>query len=209
MYSAVAPTEMGLTDLVTHTTDTGEHRFIRLPLRRLLINKQEGECSEVQKLLDRGIIEPCQSSWTSPVVLVTKKDGFTRLCVDYQKVNDITHKDSYPLPRIDDTLDGLRVSQYFSTLDLYSWQVNMDPKDIDKMTFVTHQGLFRFTVLPFGLCNSPALFELVLTALHWKICFIYLADVIIHGGNFYDTLDRLKLAWKHIQEVPLKLKPSK
>ncbi len=90
-------------------------------------------------MLDRGIIEPCQSSWASPVVSVTKKEGSTRFCVDYHKVNEVTHKDAYPLPRIDDTLDALRGSQYFSTLDLYSgyWQVKIDPADIDKTAFVT------------------------------------------------------------------------
>ncbi len=85
-------------------------------------------------MLDRGIIEVCQSSWGSPVVLVTKKDSSTRFCVDYRKVNDITGKDAYPLPQIDDTLDALRGSQYFSTLDLYSgyWQVKMDPRTSTK-----------------------------------------------------------------------------
>ncbi len=166
-------------------------------------------------MLDRGVIEPCQSSWASPVVLVTKKDGSTRFCVDYRKVNEVTKKDAYPLPRIDDTVDALRASQYFSTLDLYSgyWQVKMDPDDIDKTAFVTRQGLFRFTVMPFGLCNAPATFkrlmELVLSGLNWKICLIYLDDVIVYGGNFYDSLDRLKIVSQRIREANLKLKPSK
>ena len=163
-------------------------------------------------MLDRGVIEPCQSSWASPVVLVTKKDGSTRFCVDYCKVNEITRKDAYPLPPRDDTLDALRGSQYFSTLDLYSgyWQVKMDPKDINKTAFVTRQWLFHFMV---GLCNAPATFEqlmeLVLSGLNWKICLIYLDDVIVYGGNFYDALDRLKIVWQRIREANLKLKPSK
>ncbi len=111
------PEDMGQIDLVTHTIDTGEHRPIGLHPRRLPITKQDVETAEVQKMLDRGIIEPCQS--TSPVVLVTKKDGFTRFCVDYRKVNEVTRKGAYPLPWIDDTLDALRGSQYFSNLDLY------------------------------------------------------------------------------------------
>ncbi len=100
-------------------------------------------------MLDQGVIEPCQSSWASPVVLVTKKDGTTRFCMDYRKLNDVTRKDAYPVPRIDDTLDALRGSQYFSTLDLYSgyWQVEMDQQNIDKTAFVTRQGPFRFTVM--------------------------------------------------------------
>ena len=150
-------------------------------------------------MLDRGVIEPCQSSWASPVVLVTKKDGSTRFCVDYRKVNEVTRKDAYPLPRIDDTLDALRGSQYFSTLDLYSgsWQVKMDAADTDMTTLIIRQGLFRFTVMPFGLSNAPATFErlmkLVLSGLNWKTCLIYLDDVIVYGGNFYDSLDRLKI----------------
>ncbi len=90
-------------------------------------------------MLDRGVIEPCQSSWASPVVLVMKKDGTTRFCVDYRKLNGVTKKDAYPLPRTDDTLDALRGSVYFSTLDLYSgyWQVEMGQRDIDKTAFVT------------------------------------------------------------------------
>ena len=110
--------------------------------------------------------------------------------MDYRKVNEVTRKDAYPLQRIDNTLDALRGSQYFSTLDLYSgyWQVKMDLKDINKTAFVTRQGLFRFTVMPFGLCNTPATFkrlmELVLSGLNWKICLIYLDDVIVYSGNF-------------------------
>ncbi len=189
--------------------DTGKHRPIRLPPRRLPITKEEVECAEVQKMLDRGVIEPCQSSWASPVVLVAKEDGSTRFCVDYRKVNDVTRKDAYPLPWIDDTLDALRGSQYFSTFDVYSgyWQVKMDPKDIDKMAFVTRQGLFRFTVMPFGLGNAPATFErlmeLILTGLNWKICLIYLDDVIVYGGNFYEALDRLKQVWQTYQRGTL------
>ncbi len=87
------------------------------------------------------------------------------------------------------------------------------PKDIDKTTFVSRQGLFRFTMMPFGLCNAPARFEwlmeLILTGLNWKIYLIYLDDVIVYGGNFYEALDRLKQVWQHIRKAHLKLKPSK
>ncbi len=129
--------------------------------------------------------------------------------MDFRKV---IRKD-YPLPRIDDTLDALRGSQYFRTLDLYSryWQVKMDTRDIDKTAFVTRQGLFRFIVMLFGLCNAPATFErlmeLVLYGLNWKICLIYLDDVILYGGNFDDALGRLKTAWQCIREANLKLNP--
>ncbi len=92
--------------------------------------------------------------------IVTKKDGTTRFCVDYRKLNDVTRKDAYPLPHIDDTLGALCSYTYFSTLDLCSgyWQVEMDQQDIDKTAFVNRQGLFRFTVMSFGLCKAPATF---------------------------------------------------
>ncbi len=88
------PNDMWRTDLVTHTIDTEENCPIRLPPRRLPITKQDVEQAEVQKMLDRGVIEPCQISWASPVVLVTKKDDSTRFCVDYRKLNDVTRKDA-------------------------------------------------------------------------------------------------------------------
>ncbi len=209
------PADMSRTGLVKHTIDTGDQRPIWLPPCKLPITKQEIEKEEVQKMLDRGVIEPCQSSWASPVVLVTKKDRTTRFCVDYRKLNDVTRKDAYPLPRIDDTLDALRCSQYFSTLDLYSgyWQVEMDQQDIDKTAFVTRQGLFRFTVMPFGLCNASATFErlmeLVLKDLNCKVCLIYLDDIIVYDAGFYPALDRLKMVWRHIREANLKLKLTK
>ena len=135
---------MGGTDYVEHTIDTGDSRPIRLQPHRLPISKQDCETQEVQKMLKRGIVEPSSSPWASPVVLVTKKDGSTRFCVDYRKLNDVTRKDAYPLPRIDDTLDALKGSMYFSTLDLYSgyWQVKMDEADKRKTAFITRQGLF-------------------------------------------------------------------
>ena len=105
-----------------------------------------------------GQIEPSDSMWASPVVLVTKKDGSTRLCVDYRRLNDTTVKDAYPLPHIDDSLRLLGRQQWLFTMDLASvyWQVAMSPDASWKATFVTHTGLFQFQVMPFGLCNAPA-----------------------------------------------------
>jgi hypothetical protein len=195
------PDDMGHTDLVQHQIDTGDARPIRLPPRRIPIAKQKTETDEIKRMLDRGVIQPSASAWASPVVLVTKKDGTTRFCIDYRKLNDVTRKDAYPLPRIDDTLDALAGLTYFSTLDLYSgyWQVAMDPMDREKTAFTTRHGLFEWRVMPFGLCSAPATFErlieLVLHGLTWSLCLVYLDDVIVFGTGFEQSLDNLRTVW--------------
>ena len=110
----------------------------------------------VNQMLSRNIIEPAQGPWSSLVVLVRKRDGSTRFCVDFRKVNQVTKKDAQPLPRIDDTLDALGAAKWFSTLDLASgyWQVEVEPADREKTAFATPQGLYQFRVMPFGLCNA-------------------------------------------------------
>ncbi|GFU29443.1 hypothetical protein TNCV_418791 [Trichonephila clavipes] len=110
---------------------------------------------------NNDVIEPSSSPWASPIVLVRKKDGSPRFCVGYYRLNDVTKKDSYPLPRIDDPLDTLADNTWFSTLDLKSryWQVELQPDDKEKTAFTTGQGLWQFKVVPFGLCNAPATFE--------------------------------------------------
>ena len=116
--------------------------------------RREQEC--VKEMLTRGQIEPSDSPWASSVVLVMKKDGLTRFCVDYRRLNSLTVKDAYPLPRIDDSLRLLGNQQWLSTMDLASgyWQVAMSPEAKRKAAFVTNEGLFQFRVMPFGLCNA-------------------------------------------------------
>ena len=123
-------------------------------------------------------------------MLVNKKDGSTRFCVDYRKVNEVTHKDSYPLPRIDDTIEALAGSKWFSTLDLKSgyWQVLLSEEAKEKTAFSSGSGLWQFKVMPFGLCNVPATFEClmeqVLVGLPTSIALVYLDDILIPGRSF-------------------------
>ena len=149
----------GHTDAVEHTIDTRHSTPIRCAPRRMSPQKIKQEESCVAQMLAVGQIEPSDSPWSAPVVLVTKKDGGTRLCVDYRRLNLATVRDAYPLPRIDDTLDMLAGKRWFSTLDLASgyWQVS--PEARCKTAFATHSGLFQFKVMPFGLCSAPATFE--------------------------------------------------
>ncbi|GFX53998.1 retrovirus-related Pol polyprotein from transposon 17.6 [Trichonephila clavipes] len=153
--------DIGHTTVTQHRIDTADHPPIKQHPRRLPFAKQEEVGTLLREMQENDIIEPSSSPWASPIVLVRKKDGSTRFCVDYRKLNDVTKKDSYPLPRIDDTLDTLSGHKWFSTLDLKSgyWQVEIHPEDREKTAFTSGQGLWQFKVMPFGLCNAPATFE--------------------------------------------------
>ena len=163
----------------------------------------------------QDVIEPSSSPWSSPVVLVRKKDGTYRFCVDYRQLNKLTKKDAHPLPRIDDTLDSLQGSCWFSTLDLASgyWQVEVDPAHKEKTAFTTPFGLHQFKVMPFGLCNAPSTFqrlmELVLAGLQWSICLVYLDDIIIHSKTVKEHLARLREVFTRLRQAGLKIKPAK
>lgn len=212
-----APTasHLGRTGEVQHTIDTGDAPPIRLRPYRTSPGQREEIDTQIADMLSQNIIQESVSPWAAPVVLVKKKDGTTRFCVDYRKLNEITKKDSYPLPRIDDTLDALQGSQIFSTLDLRSgyWQIELHPTAKEKSAFITHKGLYEFTVLPFGLCNSPSTFqrlmEHVLRGLNWKTCLIYIDDIIIYSRSFEEHLQHLEDVFLRLRQANVKLKPSK
>ena len=104
-----------------------------------------------------GVIRPSNSPWSSPVVLVRKRDGTLRFCIDYRVLNFVTKPDVFPLPRINDLLDQLGKSKYYTTLDLASgyWQIKVNTNSQEKTAFATHQGSFKFRVMPFGVMNTP------------------------------------------------------
>jgi len=170
------------TPLVEHTIDTGDHRPIRQPLRRQQFQHQEFIDEETNRMLEYRIIEPAASPWASNVVLVKKKDGSLRFCVDYRKLNSITYKDSYPLQLIDNCLNAQGGSSWYSTLDLRSGYYNIPiaESDRDKSAFITRQGCFRFTVMPFGLTCAPSVFQRLMDVV---LCGLILPDLFGLSGR--------------------------
>jgi len=166
-------------------------------------------------MLKAGVIEPSCSSWTSNLVVVAKKDGSLRFCVDYRKLNSVTRRDAYPLPSIDECLDALSGSCYFSAFDLRSscHQLPMDMKDADKTTFIVRAGTYRFRRLPFGLCNAGSTFQrviyLALNGLNFYMCLVYLDDIIVYSTTVKEHLLRLRKLFDRLRIANLKLKPSK
>lgn len=188
---------------------------IRQPPRRLPASLKGEVDKEIQGMLQTGVVRPSTSPWSSPVVLVKKRDGAWRFCIDFRKVNAATHRDAYPLPRIDETLDSLANAVLFTTLDLASgyWQVELDESSKEKTAFSTSAGHYEFNVMPFGLTNAPATFqrlmECVLAGLSPAQCLIYLDDIIVYGTSFEDHLEHLENVLTKLGEAGLKLKPTK
>lgn len=207
---------------IRHTTLT-KHRIITdesaRPIHqspyRVSMKEREAIRKQIKEMLHDDVIEPSQSPWASPVVLVKKRDNTLRLCVDYRRLNKVTRKDVYPLPRIDDALDRLCNARYFSSMDLKSgyWQLEVDERDREKIAFITPDGLYQFKVMPFGLCTAPATFQrvmdTVLAGLKWQTCLVYLDDVIVFASTFKEHLSRLEVVLRAIKSSGLTLKSEK
>lgn len=214
IFSA-GPLDQGRTNLIKHSIDTGSSSPIKIPPRRIPLSKREEVTELVTDMHKRNVIEPCNGPWASPVVLVKKKDGSYRFCVDYRLLNDKTRKDSYPLPRMDDLFSTLAGAKWFSTMDLQSgyWQVEMEERDKEKTAFTTGDGLWQFNVMPFGLCNAPATFERLMDKLFqgmsWQTMLIYLDDIIAYSISFDDHLAVLEQIFNRLRAANLKLNPTK
>ncbi|CAF4780676.1 unnamed protein product, partial [Rotaria sp. Silwood2] len=167
-------------------------KFIFIPHTLLNVNKNKARILliNVQKLLERGQIEESTSPWSSPIVLVKKKDKTMRFCIDYRQLNAITIKDAFPLPRIDETFDQLSDATYYTKFDFKSgyYQVPLSKEDRPKTAFSTHDNHYQFTVLPQGITNGPATFRRVINHIlgptRWKYALAYIDDVIIYSKTF-------------------------
>ena len=207
--------DMGKTDTEVHRIPTGDARPVRLQPRRVPLAYQQDVEDQIQQFLDLGIVEDCQSPWAAPLVIVKKKDGSNRVCIDYRELNNVTQKDAHPLPRIKDSLDALRGASVYSSLDLTRayHQVVVHPEDRDKTAFVTGRGHhLRFVTMPFGLCNAPSTFqrlmERVLQGMLYRFVLVYLDDIVVFSKTPEEHLGHLAQVFRRIQEHGLKLKPK-
>nr|KAG5696950.1 hypothetical protein BaRGS_015914 [Batillaria attramentaria] len=206
---------LGYTDIVQHRIPTTDNVPVSQPYRSIPPTQLQEVKEHLQGLLQSGAIVPSHSPYAAPVVLVRKKDGSLRLCVDYRRLNMKTVRDAYPLPRIQESFDSLVGAQYFSTLDLASGyhQIAMAPDDQHKTAFTTPFGLFEYTRMPFGLTSAPATFQRLMQATMSDFLFqfllVYLDDLLIFSRTFKEHLQHLERLLQRIAETGLKLKMEK
>lgn len=214
-FSGLFDGRLGRTSLVEHEIVTGDAKPVHLAPYRTSPAKKELIESQIKDMLKDGIIEPASGPWAAPVVIVPKHSGEPRFCVDYRALNKLTVKDSYPLPRIDESLDFLARGTFISTIDLARgyWQVAVAEDSKPKTAFISHCGLFQFRVLPFGLCNAPATFQrlmnTVLAGLIYKSCAVYLDDIVVASPTFEQHLVDLRDVLTRLESAGLSIKLAK
>jgi hypothetical protein len=207
--------DLGLTHLTEHPIATGDAAPVKLPPRRVPLAFANDEKKAIDDLLKMGVIRKSTSPWASPLVLVRKKSGAVRPCVDYRRVNALVKPDDFPLPRIQDCLDAVAGAKYFSTFDLTSgyFQIPLKESDIPKSAFVSKYGQYEMTKMPFGLNCAANTFqrtmELALQGLQWETCLIYIDDIVVFGATFNEHLYRVEQLLSRLSDPGLKLKPGK
>ncbi|MGH0149668.1 UNVERIFIED_CONTAM: hypothetical protein FKN15_015787 [Acipenser sinensis] len=207
--------DYGRTGIIKHFIPTGEVAPIRERYRPIPPTLYQEMRGLLEGMLHSGVIRESTSPWAAPIVLVRKKDGTLRFCVDYRKLNAVTHKDAYPLPRIEEALTTLSKAKYYSTLDLASgyWQVEVALQDREKTAFSTPVGLYEFERMPFGLCNAPATFQRLMQSCLGRLVseslLVYLDDVIVFSADFETHLHDLEAVFERMAKYGLKLRPEK
>ena len=214
---ALSDKELGETNVVSHSIDTGNAPPVKSTPRRLPYSLRKELEEEMDSLLKTGCIEPSVSPYSSPLVLVRKKTGGIRVCVDYRALNRDTVPDCYPIPRIDELVDivGRRRATVFSALDLMKGyhQVQVEEDSKMKTAFTCHLGLYQYRRMPFGLTNAPATFQRLMGKLFggkdWEFVFVYLDDILIASRDLQEHLEHLQKVAQRLRESGLRLKPAK
>jgi hypothetical protein len=182
---------------------------------RMVANELEELKKQLRELQEKGYIRPSSSPWGSPVLFVKKKDGSLRMCIDYRSLNEVTIKNKYPLPRIDDLFDQVKGAKYFSKIDLRSgyYQLKIRLSDIPKTAFVTHYGQYEFTVMPFGLTNAPAYFMNLMNKVFMeeldKFVVVFIDDILIYSKSADEHEQHLRVILNKLRAHELYAKFSK
>ena len=208
--------EIGCTDTAEHVIELLDTEPFKERFRCIAPPLVEEVREHIQEMLDGGAIRPSQSPWCNAVVLVRKKDGGLRFCIDFRRLNRQTKKDAFPLPRMQETMESMVGARLFSTMDLKSgfWQVKMAKESQQYTAFtVGSMGVYEFLRMPYGLCNAPATFQRLmqncLGELNLTYTLIYLDDVIVFSSTEKDHIHHLRVVFGRFLEHGLKLKPSK
>lgn len=216
------PNQLGTCKLGSLSIDTGDSQPIKSSYYKLPYAKQEQLKQHINNWRELGIIRPSNSPWASPMHLVPKKGGETRAVIDYRKLNNVTRKDAYPLPRIDDIIYNVGPACYFSTVDLFSgyFQVAMAGVDtpdahnsVAKTAFCCPWGLFEFTKVPFGLTAAPAAFMRIMNEVLQdyigNFVYVFLDDILIYSPTFEEHMRHLSLVFAALRRADLRLSPTK
>ena len=179
------------------------------------VNELEELKKQIKELQDKGFIHPSSSPWGAPVIFVDKKDGNQKMCVDFQSLNEVTIKNRYPLPRIDDLFDQLKVACVFSNIDLRSGyhQLKIRNSNIPKIAFTTRYGLYEYTVMSFGLTNAPAYFMYIMNKVFMeyldKFVVVFIDDILVFSKTKEEHPKHLRLVLQKLREHKLYAKHSK
>ncbi|XP_047175538.1 uncharacterized protein LOC124842957 [Vigna umbellata] len=196
-------------DLVTTAAPISVQPYRMAPAELVELKKQ------IEELMDKKFIRPSASPWGAPVLLVKKKDGSSRLCIDYRQLNKLTIKNKYPLPRIDDLLDQLHGACVFSKIDLRSGyhQIRVKEEDIQKTAFRSRYGHYEYVVMPFGVTNAPAIFMDYMNRIFRpyldKFVVVFIDDILIYSKSFEEHEDHLRIVLSVLREKELYAKRSK
>ena len=201
------------TNVLSHDVDVGDtapikqHAYRVNPTKRALFKK------EVDYLLANGLAVPSFSSWSSPCILVPKACGGQRFCTDYRKVNNVTKADSFPLPLVEDLVDRVGAAKFVTKLDLLKgyWQVPLTARASDISAFVTPDGLYQYTVMPFGLRNAPATFQRLMRRVLGGVpnVEVYLDDCVLYSDSWSSHMETLALVFSRLAAANLTLNLSK
>ena len=213
-FTSILRETPGRTTLTEHTIPLQDPKPIQQAPYRIPRAYQSEVMQELKEMLAHGIIEPSTSTWASPIVVVKKKDGSARICIDYRKLNAQTDLDAYPLPRIEDILGEIGQARYITTLDLAKgyWQVPVSEADRSKTAFISPLGLFQFCTMPFGLCGAPATFQRMMDQIIWgrhHYVRAYLDDLVIFSKTWEEHLEHLNAVFQLLQDAGLTIKLKK